>query len=48
MRIVKMILWASKGGIGRWSLGEKNFGGDCRGGCMHKQGCENERGPTIL
>ena len=46
-----MILLKSKGGIGGWKLTEKKeqiFGGDCRGGCMHRYGCENEETPTIL
>ena len=46
-----MILWTSKGGIGRWEqteVEEKIFGGDCSIGFMHKQVCENEGVPTIL
>ena len=38
MGIVRMILWKSKRGIGRWKLTkveERIFGGDCRGGCVH-------------
>ena len=34
----RMILWTSKGGIGRWKLTEveeRVFGGDCRDGFMH-------------
>ena len=27
---------------------EQIFGGDCRGVCIHKCGCENEGAPTIL
>ena len=27
---------------------ERIFGGKCRGGCLHKQGSENEAEPTIL
>ena len=27
---------------------QRIFGGDCRGGCVHKKGCENEEAPTIL
>ena len=45
VRIVKMILWTSKGKIRRWKLTQvekQTFGGDCRGGCMHNQDCENE------
>ena len=43
--VVRVILLKSKGGIGRWKLTkveEGVFGGDCRGGCIHKEGCENE------
>ena len=39
VEVVRMILLKSKGGIGRWKLTkveEKIFGGDCKGGCMHK------------
>ena len=45
-----MILWTSKGEIGRWKAGveKRIFGGDFRGGCMNKYGCENEEAPTIL
>ena len=46
MGIVKMILGTSKGGIGRWKLTEVEesvFAGDCSVGCMHKQGCDNEK-----
>ena len=49
--ILKMILWISKGGIGRWKIvgkGERIFDGDCTGSCMHKGDCENERASTIL
>ena len=49
--IVKMILWTSKGWIGRWKLTEveeRFFGEDCSVGYMHKQGCENEGALTIL
>ena len=48
MRIVKMVLWTSKGGIGGGNQLKKNFSGDYRGGCMHKQGYENERAPIIF
>ena len=44
-------LWTSKGGIGRWKLTELEeqiFVGDCRGGCIHKEDCENEGAPNIL
>ena len=37
--ITKMILWSSKGSIGRWKsteVEERVFGGDYRRGCMHK------------
>ena len=27
---------------------EEIFAGDCRGGCMHNQGCENEKAAIIL
>ena len=49
--IVRMILLKSKARIGRWKLAEVEdqiFGWDCRGGCMYKQGCENEGAITIL
>ena len=39
MPIVRVILWTSKGGIGRWKLdkvGEQIFGGNCRADSMHK------------
>ena len=44
MGIVRMILFKSKGAIGRWKfteVEEQKFGWDYRGGCMHKYGCEN-------
>ena len=49
--IARMVLWISKGGIGRWKLTEVEehiFVWDCGGGCMHKQDCENEGTPNIL
>ena len=49
--IVRMILLASKGEIGKWKLTEEEeliLGKDCSGGCIHKMGCENEGAPTIL
>ena len=42
--IVRMILWTNKGKIGRLKLTkieELISGGDCRGGFMQKQDCEN-------
>ena len=51
VEILKMILRTSKGGLGRQKIAyvrEQIFGEDCRGGCMHKQGCQNERAPVIL
>ena len=44
-------MWKSKGQIGRQKLTEveeRFFGGDGRGGCMHKSSCKNEGAPTIL
>ena len=41
----------NKSRIGSWKLTEgeeRIFGGDCRGGCMHKKNCENDGAPTIL
>ena len=46
-----MIMWASKGGIGRSKLTqvkERIFDGDGRGGYMHKQCSENEGAATIF
>ena len=43
--------FVKKSRIGRWKLAEVEdqiFGWDCRGGCMHKQDCENEGALTIL
>ena len=51
VRIVRMILWKSKGEIGKWKLTEEEelfLGKDCTVGCIHKMGCENEGAPTIL
>ena len=49
--IVRIILLSSKGGIGRWKLTEVKewvFLGDCWGGCMHIEDCENNGAPTIF
>ena len=49
--IVRMILWTSKGEIGKWKLTEEEelfLGKDCSIGCIHKMGYENEVAPTIL
>ena len=49
--IVTMILWTSKGEIGKWNLTEEEelfLGKDCSVGCIHKMGFENEGAPTIL
>ena len=27
---------------------ERIFGGDCRGACMHNQGCEKEEASTVF
>ena len=46
----RMIFRTSKGGIGRCKLTkleERVFGGNCKGGCMHNQGCKNKEVPTI-
>ena len=45
-----MILRTSKAGIGSWKLTkveQRIFGGDCRGGCMHNEGCENKGAPRF-
>ena len=48
--IIRMILGTSKGGTVRQKkaeVGGRILGGDCRGGCMHKKGHENETATTI-
>ena len=48
--IIRMILGTSKGGTVRQKkaeVGGQILGGDCRGGCMHKKGHENETATTI-
>ena len=40
--ILRMVLWTSKGWIKRWKIdevGERIIDGNCKCGCMHKQGC---------
>ena len=36
------------GGANSTKVEQLTFGGDCRGGCMHNQGCENKGAITIL
>ena len=49
--IVRMILWTSKGEIGRWKLIKEEelfFGKDCSVVCVHKMDCEDEGSSIIL